>query len=115
MEALNMSAVNQKAKQALLEMNEELCSTSLYSVQLIDVLLKKGEIEAEEDVAQTVKAMVTWRLERIANFLQIGPGEEYNPSGWEKANDYRELARIVLDDIEEKMIRHFPWYRIGEE
>ena len=115
MEALNMSAVNQKAKRALMEMNEELCLTSLYSVQLINVLLNKGELDAEEDVVQTVKAMMMWRPERIANFLLIAPEAEYNPSGWEKAKDHRELAKIVLADIEEKMIRHFPWYRSGEE
>ena len=58
--------------------------------------------------------MMSWRPERIANFLMINPGEEYNPSGWEKARDYRGLAKIILDDIEEKMVRHFPWYRSGE-
>ncbi len=115
MESLNMSAVNQKARQALQEMNEELCLTSLYSVQLVNVLLSKGELEAEEDVVQTVRAMMTWRPERIVNFLLIAPEAEYNPSGWEKAKDHRELARILLADIQEKMIRHFPWYRSGEE
>jgi hypothetical protein len=95
--------------------DEELCLTSLYSVQLVNVLLNKGELEAEEDVVQTVRAMMTWRPERIVNFLLIAPEAEYNPSGWEKAKDHRELARIVLADIEEKMIRHFPWYRSGEE
>jgi hypothetical protein len=44
----------------------------------------------------------------------IAPGAEYNPQGWRKAEDYRELAKIILDDIEEKMVKHFPWYRSGE-
>jgi hypothetical protein len=115
MEVLNMSAVNQKAKQTLLEMNEELCWGSLHCVQLVNVLLNRGEVEAEEDVAQTAKAMMTWRPERIANFLLINPGAKYDPPGWERAENYRELAKIILADIEEKMIRHFPWYRSGEE
>lgn len=115
MEILNMSAVNQKAKQALLEMNEELRWSSLHCVQLVNVLLNKGEVEAEDDAVQTAKAMMTWRPERIANFLLINAGVQYNPSGWEQAEDYRELAKIILADIEEKMIRHFPWYRSAEE
>ena len=58
--------------------------------------------------------MMTWRPQRIMNFLMIAPGTEYDPQGWQKAEDYRELAKIILDDIEEKMVRHFPWYRSGE-
>jgi hypothetical protein len=58
--------------------------------------------------------MMSWRPERIINFLMIAPDGEYSPRGWENAGDYRELAKIILDDIEEKMVRHFPWYRSGE-
>jgi hypothetical protein len=106
--------VNQRAKEALREIGEEPHAGSLCCVQLVISVLARGEIEAEEDLAQTVKAMMTWKPQRIMNFLMITPDGEYNPRGWQEAEDYRKLAKIILDDIEEKMIRHFPWYRSGE-
>jgi hypothetical protein len=114
MEQLNMMPVNRRAKEALLEIDVEPNADALYCVQLVVSALNRGEIEAEEDLTQTVKAMMTWRPERIMNFFMITPGTEYDPLGWQKAEDYRELAKIILDDIEEKMVRHFPWYRSGE-
>ena len=57
---------------------------SLYCVQLVISVLNRGEIEAEEDLVQTVKAMMSWRPERIMNFLMITPGTEYNPAGMGK-------------------------------
>ncbi len=115
MERLNMMAVNERARRALLEIGEEPHAGSLYCVQLVDAVLRREEIEAEEDVTQTVKAMMTWRPERISNFLMINPGDEYSPQGWQNAANYRELAKIILDDVENRMVRHFPWYRGGEE
>lgn len=114
MDILNMMPINQRAKEVLWEIDEEPRTDPPYCVQLVDAVLTRGEIEAEEDVVQTIKAMLTWRPERIVNFLMIVPGDEYGPKGWESAKDYRELAKIILDDIEEKMVRHFPWYRSGE-
>jgi hypothetical protein len=114
MEDLNMMPVNQRAKEALREIGEEPQTGSLYCIQLVIAVLNRGEIDAEEDLAQTVKAMMTWKPQRIMNFLLIASGTEYDPQGWQEAEDYRELARIILDDIEEKMVRHFPWYRSGE-
>ena len=115
MKRLNMMPINRKAKEALQEIKEGPHADSPYCVQLVNVVLTRGEIEAEEDLAQTIKAMMSWRPERIANFLMVAPSEEYNPSGWEKARDYRGLAKIILDDIEAKMLKHFPWYRNSEE
>ena len=109
-----MMPINQRAKEALQEIGEEVRAGSLYCVQLVISVLARGEIEAEEDLTQTVKAMMTWKPQRIVNFLMIAPGAEYDPQGWQKAEDYRELAKIILDDIEEKMVKHFPWYRSGE-
>ncbi len=108
-------AVNERARRALLEIGEEPHVGSLYCVQLVNAVLRKEEIEAEEDVIQTIKAMMAWRPERISNFLMIHQNEEYNPQGWQEAGDYKKLAKIILDDIEAKMIKHFPWYRTGEE
>jgi hypothetical protein len=115
MEQLNMMPVNQRAKEVLQEIDEEPRADALYCVQLVVSVLNRGEIEAEEDLTQTVKAMMDWRPERVMNFFMITRGTEYDPQGWQKAEDYRELAKILLDDIEEKMVRHFPWYRSGAE
>lgn len=115
MERLNMMPVNERARRALLELGEEPHAGSLYCAQLVGAVLTRKEIEAEEDVIQTVKAMLDWRPERIVNFLMISSEEEYSPQGWQNAANYRELAKIILDDIENKMVRHFPWYRSGEE
>jgi hypothetical protein len=114
MERLNIMPVNQRAKEALQEINEEARTDSLYCVQLVIYVLNRNEIEAEEDLTETVKAMMTWKPQRIMNFFMISPGVDYDPQGWQKAQNYRELAKIILDDIEEKMVRHFPWYRSGE-
>ena len=107
MEHLNMMPINRRAKEVLREIDEEPNTGAFYCAQLVISVLNRGEIEAEEDLIQTVKAMMTWRPERIMNFLMIAPNGEYNPRGWEKAGDYRELAKIILDDIEEKMVKHF--------
>lgn len=110
-----MMPVNQKAKEVLWKIDEEPHSHSLYCIQLIVSILKRGQIEAEEDLVQTLKAMMSWEPQRIMNFLMIAPGTEYDPYGWQNAEDYQELAKIILDDIEKKMVKHFPWYRSGEE
>lgn len=73
-----------------------------------------GLVAVETDVAETVKAMMDWRPQRIANFFMLMPGEEYGPAGWERAGDLKEMAGIVLDDIENKMVLHFPYYRNPE-
>jgi hypothetical protein len=115
MKLFNTMMVNQRAKEALQEMREEPRADTPYCVQLVASVLNRGEMEAEEDVVETVKAMMDWRPERIVNFLMITDGEEYSPQGWERTKGYRELAKIILDDIEDKMVRHFPWYRSAEE
>ena len=109
-----MMPIDRRAKEVLQEINEEPRTDTFYCVQLVNVVLARGEIEAEEDLHQTVQAMMAWRPERIMNFLMIAPGTEYDPRGWQEAEDYRELAKSILDDIEDKMVRHFPWYRSGE-
>ena len=114
MEHLNMMPVNQKAKEVLWEIDEEPFDDSLYCIQLVVSILNRGQIEAEEDLVQTLKAMMSWKPQRIMNFLMITPGTEYDPDGWQSVEGYQELAKIILDDIEKKMVRHFPWYRSGE-
>ncbi|MBA4389414.1 MAG: hypothetical protein C0399_00535 [Syntrophus sp. (in: bacteria)] len=111
---LNKMLINKRAKKTLQEIGEEVLADSLHCMQLALCALDRGEIEAEEDLVQTVRAMTTWRAQRIMNFLMLMKEETYDPHGWEKAEDYRELARIILEDIENKMVKHFPWYRSAE-
>lgn len=111
---LNTMPINERAKMALQEIGEKVLAGSLHCMQLALCVLDRGEIEAEEDLVQTVRAMMDWRAERIMNYLMLMQEEAYNPCSWEDADNYRELAKIILDDIENKMVKHFPWYRTGE-
>ncbi len=111
---LNTMPINKQAKKALQDIGEEVLTGSLHCMQLALYFLVRGEIEAEEDLVQTIRAMTTWRAQRIMNFLMLVEEEVYNPPGWEDAENYRELARIIIEDIENKMVKHFPWYRTGE-
>lgn len=114
MEHLNKMAVNQKAKRMLQKSGEELQNDCLYCVQLARWAIDKGHFVAEYDVDETIRAMMTWRPERIMNFFMVAVGEEYSPDGWEQARDQREMALLIIEDIEEKMVTHFPWYRSAE-
>ncbi|HEX2964717.1 MAG TPA: hypothetical protein VHO84_02980 [Syntrophorhabdaceae bacterium] len=114
MERFNRMPVNKAAREALIEMNETPCDAAPHCIQLLLSMLSRGAIEMEDDVAETVRAMMDWRPQRIINFLMVTLDEEYDPAGWKDARDFHELARAILNDVEEKMIRHFPWYRSTE-
>ena len=114
MEHLNKMPVNQKAKRMLQKSGEELQNDSLHCVQLARWAIGNGYVMVEHDVDETIKAMMTWRPARIMNFFMVAVGEEYSPDGWERARDRHELALLIVEDIEEKMVIHFPWYRTAE-
>jgi len=109
-EWLNSLPVNQKALEMLNRSGEKTDPLSLYSVQLVRWALNKGALEAEDSVLETVDAMSTWRPARLMNFLLISEEGDYNPVDWEKPDDPLDFALIILSDIEEKMMIHFPWY-----
>ena len=109
---LNVWPVNRAARNMLEEVGEVPDSGSMYLLQLALWAIKAGKTEAEEDVAETVNAMKEWRPERIKNFLLLQENnEEYNPPGWKGAKTATDLALVILDDLERKMVKHFPWYR----
>ena len=85
-----------------------------HCVQMAFGAIDLGLVEVETDVAETVKAMMDWKPQRIVNFFMLMPGEEYEPAGWESAGDLKEMAAVVLDDIENRMVLHFPYYRSPE-
>lgn len=75
----------------------------------------KDDLEVDGSVVETLRAMVAWLPQRIMNFLQLLPGQEYDPEGWTEARTPVELAKVVLKDIEEKIYDHFPWYGSFEQ
>ncbi len=114
MELLNKMPVNQKAKRMLQKSGEAINNDSLHCVQLARWAIDNGYVMVEHDVDETVRAMMTWRPARIMNFFIVAVGEEYSPDGWERTRDGSELALLIIEDIEEKMMTHFPWYRSAE-
>ncbi|OPY71869.1 MAG: hypothetical protein A4E64_03125 [Syntrophorhabdus sp. PtaU1.Bin058] len=114
MENLNKMPVNQKAKRMLQKAGGGIGNDSLYCVQLARWAIDNGHVMVEHDVDETIKAMMTWRPARVMNFFMVAAGEEYDPDGWERTRDQYEMALLIIEDIEEKMVAHFPWYRSAE-
>jgi hypothetical protein len=111
---LNTMPVNVKAR-GLLEMHgEEAREESLHCVHAALYAIGRNQVVVETDVAETVTAMMNWRPPRLVNFLMLMSGEDYDPPGWETAADLREFAGAILDDIEAKMVIHFPYYHSPE-
>jgi hypothetical protein len=109
---LNAWPVNNVARRMLVEEGEAPDPESLYIFQLALWALKTDKAEAEADVRETVNAMTAWRPERIMNFLMLrGEHEEYDPPQWRNAVTPLDLALLILGDMEDKMVIHFPWYR----
>ena len=109
---MNRWPINQAARRMLAEAGEHPDPAGLYMIQLAHWAVRTGKTEPGHDVAETVNAMTTWRPERIHNFLMLPDSDAvYAPEGWAEAASPLALAAVILDDIEEKMVRHFPWYR----
>ena len=111
---LNTMPVNVKARMLLGGSGDGTEDGSLHCVQAALHAIRSGEITVETDVAETVNAMMVWRPQRLVNFFMLMSGEEYDPPGWETAANLKEFAEAILDDIENKMVTHFPYYRSPE-
>jgi hypothetical protein len=110
-DVLNRMPVNEKAKKILCEKGIKPDPASLYYFQLAQWGYEKGGIEVEDAVMETIKAMLSWRPARIANFLMIDIKRmDYGPKGWQEMQKPLDLAQIILNDIEEKIHMHFPLY-----
>lgn len=114
MKDLNAMPVNVRAREFLERSGKEVRNGSLYCVQAALYALESGLVEAEEDVAQTLNAMTSWRPQRIVNFLMLMYIDEYDPPRWADAFNVKDFAEAIISDIEEKMITHFPYYRSPE-
>ena len=111
---INAMPVNVKARKVLEGCGEKPLEGSLHCAQLAMYAIENDEVIVEMDVAETVKAMMAWRPQRIVNFFVIMNGGEYDPPGWEAAAGLKEFAQVILDDIENKIVTHFPYYRSPE-
>ena len=111
---LNAMPVNERARSILIQSGEVLLDGSMHCVQVALCAIDRGLVVVETDVAETVRAMMAWRPQRFVNFFMLMNVEEYEPEGWEGAAGLRELAEIILNDIEDRMVTHFPYYRSPE-
>ena len=107
---LNQMAVNRMACEMLRSVGREPDPNRLHCLDLLLWHVEGVDGEVETAVAETIRAMVSWLPQRIMNFLELLPGQEYEPAGWAEARTAIELASVVLNDIEQRMFGNFPWY-----
>jgi hypothetical protein len=111
---LNAMPVNARARQLLDDAESPARDESLYCAQAAIYAIEHDMVTVEIDVVETVNAMLDWRPQRIVNFFTLMYIDEYDPPGWKEAADIKEFAECILDDIEHKMVAHFPYYRSPE-
>lgn len=111
---LNELPLNRKAGEMLQRAGVAPDPACLHGVQLALWAIDSGVFEADEALAQTVRAMETWRPQRLTNFLMPDGEFFYGPRGWEEAADPSALARAILDDLDERVRTFFPWYLTAE-
>lgn len=107
---LNQMALNCIAGDMLKSIGRDPEPDCLHCLALVLWGFEQGYLEIEKFVDETLQAMVTWRPQRIMNFLDLLPGQEYDPVGWKSAQTPVELASLVLKDMEDRMFVKFPWY-----
>lgn len=111
---LNAMPVNVRALGFLDDASVAVRTESIYCTQAALYALESGLVKAESDVVETLNAMMSWRPQRIVNFLMLMHIDEYDPPHWKDALGIKDFAEAIIDDIEEKMITHFPYYRSPE-
>ena len=110
-ERLNGLPFNRKAAAMLEEKGEAGDPASLHSVRLALWAVRAGLIEVDAALGETLEAMTSWSPERLAGFFLCPENTEaYELPGWEEAREPKELAMLVINRIEERMLVHFPWY-----
>lgn len=110
MRDINRMTINRIAADMLRSLGRQPESDCVHFLELILWSLELGHIEVERAVSETLQAMTTWRPQRIMNFLDLLPGQEYEPAGWKSAQTPIDLALLVLQDVEDRMFVKFPWY-----
>lgn len=111
---LNEEPVNRRAREALDEAGEPSDSSYLYAAQLALWGIERAGLEADVAVVETVRAMLSWRPVRIMNFFCGGVEGIFSMVGWEEAATARELAEVILREIDARTFGHFRCYLSGE-
>lgn len=110
-EDLNNLSINRRAADMLCEVGEEPDKKSLFCVQLALWAIEKAGVTVESSVEETIRAMLTWRPVRLTNFLMMPEADECLTSdNWEGFQTPEELASMILEIMERRMLVHFPWY-----
>jgi hypothetical protein len=110
-EQLNALPFNQKARTMLEEKGEAGDPASLYSVRLALWAIREGLVEADAALGETLEAMTSWSPERLgAFFMHPGRAAVYELPGWEGAKGAEELAVLIINQVEARILVHFPWY-----
>lgn len=109
---INRWQVSRAARNMLIDADESPDGRSPYILQLALWAIRTGKREVEDAIRETLNAIPDWRPERIMNFLLLREEhEEYEPAGWRETKGPLDLANLIIDDMEQKMAIHFPWYR----
>ena len=103
-------AVNRVASDMLKSVGRQPEPDRLHFLDLVFWGLDQGHAETEKSLEETLQAMASWRPQRIMNFFDLMPDQEYHPPGWDRAQTPVELALALLRDIEDRMFVKFPWY-----
>ena len=108
---LNQLPFNQKARKILEERGEIGDPTSLHSVRLALWAVREGFVEVDTALEETLQAMVSWSPERLCAFFMFPDNAELcELPGWEGAQGAKDLAVFIINQVEARMLVHFPWY-----
>ena len=110
-ERLNLLPFNRKAAGMLEERGETGDPASLHTVLLALWAVREGLVEVDTPLEETLQAMASWSPERLGTFFMFPDNADlYELPGWQEAQGAKELAVLIINQVEARMIVHFPWY-----
>lgn len=114
MDMLNAYPENDRARRFLEKIDIAPNPTRLAIVEIAQWALASKCGRVEEATTETVQAMAEWSPVRLANFfLCYDQGRMLSP-GWEDIDNANDFGTFVLEDIEKKVLDHFPCYFLSD-